>query len=369
MIFSLPILRFFKGYDFTFFGISSIIFIIGVINLYSATHLSLSSMHLYKSQMTWYLISLIVGICFSFIRFQTFNRLAYVFYGFFLLLLVLVFFIGEKGMGAQRWIILGNLRMQPSELMKIGLVMALSSWLSQKHIKLPLGLKDLFMPFMITIIPMVLIIIQPDLGTGILLFLIFFTIIFYCEVKGTTFIFIIFIGVCSGVGIYQFGLKDYQRKRISTFLNPTQDAKGAGYNAIQSKIAIGSGQFLGKGLKRSSQASLHYLPENHTDFVFSIFNEEHGFLGSCLLIFLYIILFFRYLWLAKNVFHFFDSIMAVGLLSVFLWHTFINMGMVMGLLPIVGLPLPLMSYGGSSLLTFGICNGIATSLSHSKNIF
>jgi len=183
---------------------------------------------------------------------------------------------------------------------------------------------------------------------------------------------IVMLGIISLIGgsvMYQYGLKEYQRKRIIAFVNPDADAKGSGYNAIQSKIAIGSGEFLGKGYKKSTQASLQYLPENHTDFIFSIFNEEHGFFGSLVLISLYIVLFYRFIWLAQAVTKIFDSILAVGLMSIFFWHTFINMGMVMGLMPIVGVPLPLLSYGGTSLLTFMICCGVATSISNSRNFF
>ena len=169
--------------------------------------------------------------------------------------------------------------------------------------------------------------------------------------------------------MYNFGLKDYQKRRILTFINPQADAKGSGYNAIQSQIAIGSGRWKGKGFRNSSQASLEYLPESHTDFVFSIFNEEHGFIGSFFLISLYFVLMMRFIWLAGSVLRFYDSILAIGIMSIFFWHTFINMAMVMGLAPIVGLPLPLMSFGGSSMVTFGICIGLATSLSNARKFF
>lgn len=177
------------------------------------------------------------------------------------------------------------------------------------------------------------------------------------------------LGALSGTLMYQFGLKEYQRNRIVAFLDPSADARGSGYNAIQSKIAIGSGQLFGKGLKNSSQASLQYLPENHTDFIFSVYNEEHGFFGAIFLIALFLILMYRFLWLAVSVNRLFDSIVIIGLLSIFFWHTAINMAMVMGLMPVVGLPLPFLSYGGSSLMTFSICCGIATSISNSRNFF
>lgn len=358
-------------YDYTFFGVSTAIFIMGVVNLYSATHLSTSSTlaNLYKVQISWYIISLIVGWAISLVKPQTLFRVSYVFYFVVILLLCAVYLLGHKGMGAQRWLVLGPLRIQPSELMKIAVVMALARWMSAKNLMVASGLKQLIVPAIIALVPTLLIIIEPDLGTGLLILLISGVIAFYCRIKKKTLLVIFIAAVATGGLVYKFGLKNYQRRRISTFLNPSQDAKGAGYNGIQSRIAIGSGQLWGKGFKKSSQASLNYLPENHTDFVFSIFNEEHGLLGSFLLITLYIILFLRYIWLATVTARAFDSIMAIGIMSIFYWHTFINMGMVMGLLPIVGLPLPFMSYGGSSILTFGICNGIATSISNSRNFF
>jgi rod shape determining protein RodA len=214
-----------------------------------------------------------------------------------------------------------------------------------------------------------LVIVQPDLGTGTLVLLIFFIMTFYRKLKWKTIVIIGIIGLFTGTVMYNFGLREYQKKRIITFIDPEFDAKGSGYNAIQSKIAIGSGQFFGKGFRQSSQGALNYLPENHTDFIFAIFNEEHGFVGSVFLIALYLALFYRLLWLASNVNKMFDSLVVVGVLGIFFWHTIINMSMVSGLMPIVGIPLPLMSYGGSSLLTFGICCGVVTSISNARNLF
>jgi rod shape determining protein RodA len=211
--------------------------------------------------------------------------------------------------------------------------------------------------------------LQPDLGTGLLLMLIFLAISFYKRLRWKSIGVIVLLSILSGSLMYKFALRDYQRKRIITFIDPYADSKGAGYNAIQSQIAIGSGKWFGKGYKNSSQASLNYLPENHTDFVFSIFNEEWGLMGSLFLIGLYMFLLIRFVWLAQNTLRFFESVLAMGLMSIFFWHTFINMCMVMGLMPIVGLPLPLMSYGGSSILTFGICIGMITSISNSRKLF
>lgn len=362
---------FIKRYDFSFFLLSVVIFFFGVINLYSATHASISTSHasLYKVQIGWYLLSLVVGFAISFIQPKTYFRFAWLIYGFNVLLLLLVLFVGDTGMGAKRWLVLGPVRVQPSELMKLSVIFILARFYKKYHSEGMTGIKELIFPAILAFVPALLIIVEPDLGTGLLVLLVFFTIAFYRKLKWKTLGILAIAGVLSGALMYEFALKDYQKRRIKTFLNPSADARGSGYNAIQSKIAIGSGKFWGKGFKNSSQASLNYLPENHTDFVFSIFNEEHGFFGAILTIGLYLFLFFRFVKLASSVSRVFDSIVVIGIMSIFFWHTFINMSMVMGLMPVVGLPLPLMSYGGSSLLTFGICIGVATSISNARNMF
>lgn len=347
------------------------IFLVGVLNLYSATH---SQIHegldsLWKSQIMWFFVSMSVAIAISFLNPKTFERFSYVAYIVTLFLVFLVLLMGKVGMGAQRWLVLGPIRMQPSEFMKMGLVLAMARYFTKVNPERQLGFKELIIPGIITLIPTIMVIVQPDLGTGMLLLFIFSMMIFYKRLRWKTIATLGIISIVSGVLMYNFGLKEYQRKRIHTFIDPYEDAKGSGYNAIQSEIAIGSGRLFGKGFKNSSQASLNYLPENHTDFVFAIFNEEHGFFGSLFLIIIYIVFFMRLIWLASSVQRFYDSVLVIGVMSIFFWHTFINMAMVSGLLPIVGIPLPLMSYGGSSMLTFGVGVGIATSISNSRNFF
>jgi rod shape determining protein RodA len=361
--------EFVKRYDFTFFGGLLAIFIIGILNLYSATHNDEHTMGLYKTQMLWFVIANGVAFIVSLVSPKTFSRAAYFMYAMNVFLLILTLLMGKVGMGAQRWLAIGPIRIQPSEFMKMSLILTLARYYSKHSPEKELVLKDLIIPGIITLIPAVLTIVQPDLGTGLLLIFIFLLMTFYRRLKWKTIGIIVFMGIIASGIMYNFGLKEYQKKRILTFINPYADAKGSGYNAIQSEIAIGSGRLFGKGFKKSSQANLNYLPENHTDFVFAIFNEEHGFFGSLVLIALYVILLMRFIWLAGAVNKFFDSMLAIGILSIFFFHVFINMGMVMGLLPIVGIPLPLMSYGGSALLTIGILIGFATSLSNSKNLF
>ena len=365
------LLQFLKRYDFSFLGSMSAIFLVGVLNLYSATHSQSGEGldALYKSQIIWFCISVSVAVGISFINSKTFERVSYVGYLVTLFLIFLVLLMGKVGMGAQRWLVIGPLRMQPSEFMKMGLVLALARFFTKVNPERQMGFKELIIPGIITFVPAVMVIVQPDLGTGMLLLFIFSMMIFYKRLRWKTIATLGVTAIVGGVLMYNFGLKEYQRKRIHTFIDPYEDAKGSGYNAIQSEIAIGSGRLFGKGFKNSSQASLNYLPENHTDFVFAIFNEEHGFFGSVFLVILYLVFFMRMVWLATSVQRFYDSVLVIGIMSIFFWHAFINMSMVSGLLPIVGIPLPLMSYGGSSMLTFGVGVGIATSISNSRNFF
>ena len=360
-----------RRYDFSFFLLAGFIFALGLLNLYSVNHsVTVGPLfNLYKKQLIWYLFSLCVGVVISFVRPKTYQRVSYPLYFFNCFLLALVLIIGVKVFGARRWLNLGLFRFQPSEMMKIAIVFVLAKWYSEKNPLEELDLKTIIFPFLISFFPAFLIIIEPDLGTGLVIILIFLTMTFYRRLKIKSIMILTLIAIITGSVMYQFGLKEYQKQRIITFLDPWGDARGHGYNAIQSEIAIGSGQLTGKGFMKSSQASLNYLPENHSDFVFSVFNEEHGMLGAMFLILLYILFFMRFIWLATVVADFYDAVLAMGLMAIIFWHTFINMGMVTGLLPIVGLPLPFFSYGGSSLLTFNICCGIATSLSNSRNIF
>lgn len=345
------------------------IFLFGILNLYSITDGNLETQGLHLTQLKYFFLANLVAVVISFFPPKTLFRFSYWIYALNIFLLVLVLIMGKKGMGAQRWLVFGGFRIQPSELMKISMALALSRYFTRNNPEKEMFLKDLIKPLIMTLIPTVLIIMQPDLGTGLLLLLIFLVIIFYKRLSWKSILKLGGLGVISGLLMYSFVLKEYQKKRILTFINPQADARGSGYNAIQSQIAIGSGLWKGKGFKNSTQASLEYLPESHTDFVFSIFNEEHGFIGSFFLISLYFVLMMRFIWLASSVLRFYDSILAIGIMSIFFWHTFINMAMVMGLMPIVGLPLPFMSFGGSSMITFGICIGIATSLSNSRKFF
>ena len=211
--------------------------------------------------------------------------------------------------------------------------------------------------------------IQPDLGTALIILATFGSMMLFLKIKPKT---LAILGLCAATAlpiVYKFGLKPYQRQRIVSFIDPMSDPKGSGYNSIQSMIAVGSGQLFGKGYKQGTQSQLNFLPEHHTDFIFSVFSEEHGFMGCVILIALYLIFLLNGLSVAYQSHDKFGVLLALGIMTIFFWHIFINMGMVMGLLPIVGVPLPFMSYGGSSLITSILGVAILTNIANKKFMF
>jgi len=355
-------------FDFSLIFCMTGIFLIGIFNLYSITS-SQSNAYLVSYQIIWFGLALSIALIFSFMNPSNFHRYSYWIFSVNVFLLVLVLVLGKVGMGAQRWIGLGPIRIQPSEFMKLSLIFALARWFSERSPDKTITLKETLLPLGFVFPPMFLIYKQPDLGTSLILLIIFSFIIFYRRLSWKSIFKIAGVTLAASILMYSFLLKDYQKRRILTFINPYEDAKDAGYNAIQSEIAIGSGLFWGKGFKKSSQASLNFLPEKHTDFVFSIFSEEHGFFGSVILIILFALLFYRLISIAKDATRIYDSIFIIGVIAVFFAHIFVNIAMVSGVLPIVGLPLPFMSYGGSSLLLFGMCIGLVNSISNSRTIF
>jgi rod shape determining protein RodA len=358
-----------KKVNFSLLGQMLLISIVGILNLYSATSNNSELSNLWISQIIWLLLSLSVGLAISFVSISTIKKYAYFSYIICLGLLILVLLFGHRGMGAVRWINIAGFKMQPSEFMKLSLILALSHWFDENRPELDLNFKSVILPALMTFIPMLLIVVQPDLGTGMILLFILTIMVFYRSFSWRNIAVVGLISIFTAGLVYNVGLREYQRKRVETFLDPEKEARGAGYNAIQSKIAIGSGRLTGKGFKNSTQASLQFLPENHTDFAFAIFSEEHGFLGDIFLISLYLYLLYLLFKFAGAVTNPFSSFILIGVLAFFFCHIFVNMAMVMGLLPIVGVPLPFMSYGGSSMLTFGTAIGIATAQIKESHLF
>ncbi len=279
-----------------------------------------------------------------------------------LLLLVAVLLFGHVGKGAQRWLDLGFMKFQPSELMKL-IVPIMIAWFISQH-NLPVKISTIVYAFILVLIPTLLIAKQPDLGTSLLIASSGIFVIFLAGASWKL------IGVCVGLGsafapvLWMFLMKDYQRQRVMTFLNPEQDPLGSGYHIIQSKIAIGSGGVDGKGWLQGTQSQLEFLPERHTDFIFAVFSEEFGLIGVAVLLSVYLFIVMRGLWIAVNAQHAFTKLLAGSITLTFFVYVFVNIGMVSGLLPVVGVPLPLVSYGGTSMVTlmagFGMLMAIST---------
>jgi rod shape determining protein RodA len=322
---------------------------LGVWNLASASR----SAHapVWISQLTWMGIGFGVMLMLAFFDYRSFMRLAWPFYVFVLLLLLFVMLKGKTIMGARRWIDIGPVNFQPSEFAKLAVALALARWFhhdSEKR-KDGYGITSLVVPIVITLVPAVLVLKQPDLGTALIVVSVGATMILFAKVRWKALLLIASVALVGATLAYPH-LKPYQKKRVETFLNPEGDVLGAGYHATQSMIAVGSGQGTGKGWGQGTQTLLSFLPEQHTDFIFSVWAEEHGFVGCVLLLALYYALVGAALSICGNARDRFGHFLAVGLTGMLFWHVVINMGMVMGILPVVGVTLPLLSYGGSSVL-------------------
>ncbi len=287
--------------------------------------------------------------------------------GFYLLvvgLLLAVMLFGEVGKGAQRWLDLGFVRFQPSELMKLAMPMMLASYLSDKV--LPVGWRDLLVSVVLVLVPVLLIARQPDLGTALLVASAGFFVLFLAGVRWKIFFVLGLLASLMAPLVWKFALHDYQRSRIRTLLDPESDPLGAGYHIIQSKIAIGSGGIYGKGWLNGTQSQLDFLPERSTDFIFSVFGEEFGLFGALLLLLLYVLIIFRGLWIAASSRDTYGRLLAGALSLTFFVYLFVNTGMVTGLLPVVGVPLPLVSYGGTSMVTLMLGFGMIMAVRSAK---
>lgn len=286
------------------------------------------------------------------------ETLGFVFYFIIILLLLYTGFFVHSIAGTQRWINLGLFRLQPSEPAKLIMVVVLASYFSRQDVGGGLRIRDIIKPGVLTLVPFVLILIQPDLGTALMLIIIFISMIVFFKLRLVTYGILGFLGSTGAVVFWKYLLKDYQRRRIETFLNPEADPTNQGYQIMQSKIAVGSGEIFGKGFMEGTQGHLHFLPERHTDFAFSVWAEEWGFSGSIFFLGCY---FFMLLWglnIAMTSRDKFGVLLAFGLVMLIFWQAVINLLMIMGFLPVVGIPLPLFSYGGSSLLTTLVAIGL-----------
>ncbi len=361
-----------KKIDWPFAVLILCLNIIGLFNLFSATHgpLSQEVESLFISQILWLMIGWSVFFIITFVDYQVVTRIAYLLYALNLGAILYVTFFGKVALGAQRWIDLGLFRYQPSETMKLVMIIVLSKVFANRSIEHNgMGFKELAGPLILFAIPFALVVEQPDLGTAMMIGAISGSIILFMQVRRWILVGMAILLMFALPVAWNYGLRDYQKARITNFLNPGNDPRGTGYNSIQSKIAVGSGKWVGKGFRQGTQSQLEFLPERHTDFIFSVLSEEFGFVGSMLTLILFLLLFGLGLRIAATARDKFGTLLCVGVLSYMFWHMFINIGMVIGLLPIVGVPLPLLSYGGSSMLTTMAGMGVISSVAYRRYIF
>lgn len=359
-------LRYFSVF---FFLVVCLLCVMGGATLYSATQGGEGyRVPLHYKQTVWYALGLAGMLFLTWISHRHLGRHAYLVYGFSLLLLVFVLLFSRSIAGAKRWIELGPIQFQPSELMKLTLIMALAKYLHHHPKEGGYTLWQLKVPFLIFLAPFFLVLLEPDLGTAIILLLLFASIILFAGLSRGAFLSLLALGAAS-IPLGWFSLRDYQKERILNFLDPARDPLGTGYHLIQSKIAIGSGGLWGKGFMKSTQARLRFLPEQQTDFIFSVFVEEWGFAGSLVLFAGYLLLIFWALNVASRAKNRFGRFTALGVAFFLAWHVVINVGMCMGLLPVVGIPLPLFSYGGSFLLTVFLGIGLLLNVHVNRFVF
>jgi rod shape determining protein RodA len=358
----------FKKFDWNFAAVILTLQIIGLVNLYSAAHSTDHLGRIFQSQVIWLCIGWIAYFIVSRMNYKNFIKFSGFFYWFNLAALVLVLVIGKRIYGSQRWLDLGFMNYQPSETMKLFLILYMAGYLARKKIE-NFGFKTLIVPLLIIMVPFLITAKQPDLGTALLLLAIPSTIILFLKVQKRVLLSILATLMFSLPVVWNYALKPYQKNRVINFLNPERDPRGTGYNSIQAKIAIGSGQILGRGFQQGSQNQLQFLPERHSDFIFCVLSEEYGFIGGMFTLSFFLILLIMILNIAKASEDRSGALVCVGVTSFIFWHLFINIGMVAGILPIVGVPLPLLSYGGSSMVTFMVALGIVASVGKRRYMF
>lgn len=376
--------------------------VMGLLALYSSSSTVITEgygTNYFFKQLVWIGIGLVIMTIIIFLPNKLIYESAYILYGISLFLLVVVIFFGSVGQGAERWLRLGPLYIQPSEIAKLTTILAVARFISQDKINLN-TFKDFMIASSFILVPFIFIVRQPDLGTAMVFGAIALPMFYWAGLKGSNVLLILmpFLIMLASFQFYAFlilmiilvlylaysrksktvsvvnflanismglltpvlwnHLKEYQRNRIKIFLNPEADPRGAGYQIIQSKVAIGSGGFTGKGFLQGSQTQLRFLPEQHTDFIFAVIGEEFGFIGVVIGLVLFFVFLMRGIFIATIVKSRFNSIVAVGIVTVIAFHVVVNIGMTIGLFPVTGLPLPFLSYGGSALLTNMVMAGI-----------
>lgn len=359
--------RWFSNLPWGMVGLVLLIALIGLTAVYSATYTAKGPSTLFYKQLTWVAIGLVVMTIALIPDYHTVGRYAYILYLVSVVLLILVMAFGKTGMGAQRWLSVFGFAFQPSELAKLAITLALARYFAEDPKQGGYDLKDLAIPGVMVLVPLLLVLKQPDLGTAMMLFMTASLIVVIAGIHFRAVMIVLVAAALLASAIFFISpvrnkiwgsLKPYQQNRIRAFIDPSSDKLGSGYHANQSKIAVGSGQLTGKGFQKGTQSQMAFLPERHTDFIFAVISEEHGFLGSSALLMLYLMLLLIGVDAAKNAKDRLGVLMAGGIVSMISLYVFINVGMAVGIVPVVGVPLPLVSYGGTSIITTFLALGI-----------
>jgi rod shape determining protein RodA len=362
-------MKFNRDFDKSLVIAMFVIFAIGLLTLHSSTAaraLELNESFTAKQSM-WMASGLLLFFVIIRVSYQRFVDISYVIYAVNVMLLLLVLILGRARLGAQRWFAIGSFTFQPSEFIKLSLMLALANYIGSRRGAMD-GLKSLVVPCALLGIPFVLVLLQPDLGTALLLLPIFFSMLLIGGAKPRYLAGMIGIGVAALPFFWHF-LRSYQKSRLMVFLNPNVDPLGAGYTIIQSKIAVGSGGLLGKGYHAGTQNQLNFLPERHTDFIFSVIGEEWGFVGAIFLVFCYFFIVRKAYATASLTTDMYGKTIACGIGTMLAMQVVINVGMTIGMMPVVGIPLPLVSYGGSSLITTLAAIGLLLNVGMRRSTF
>jgi len=362
--------RLIENWDWILLFVLLLLAAISIFNLYSATYQirEVGGSQVFVKQIYWYLIGFGVFLIMTTFNYSILHQLAYPVYFFSVALLVWVLFMGKTTAGSQRWISFGPISFQASELAKVAVVLVLAKFFSEGDRVQEYNWKDLLQPLILIGVPAFLILKEPDLGTTLHLVVAALSMFIFVKISWKSVV-VLALPALGVAPFIWFRLKSYQQTRILAFLRPDVDPLGAGYHINQSKIAIGSGQFWGKGFLKGTQTRLHFLPEQHTDFAFSVLAEEWGLIVSVFLLLIYLFLIMWGLNIAKDAKNKFGSFLAVGIVAIVFWQVVINVGMVTGLLPVVGIPLVLFSYGGSSLVSTMAAMGLLMNISMRRFMF
>lgn len=358
-----------QNFDWVLLGLVVLLVTLGLVNLLSATHAGFEAgtNQIFRRQLLTLGVASAVAVAACAIDYRRFARLAMPLYAASLALLVLPILLSPVTRGAQAWLFQG--RVQPSELAKIGLVLALARYFQRNPPTEITRITHLGVPLGIIAVPVGIIALQNDIGVALLLLLIGVTFLPFVRIPWQAWAGLGAAGLAALAAFWGYGLRDYQRTRILDFLDPSRDPLASGYQAMQSRIAVGSGGLFGTGWLEGSQTQLRFLPTQHTDFVFSVLAEEWGFVGSALVLAVYLVLLLWGLWVARNAKDAFGAMLAVGVVGTLFWPATINVAMVLGLAPVIGVPLPFFSYGGSALLSAGIAVGLLLNVSTRRYVF